>query len=725
MNNIYINSRCYREFYVLKGGYALDLKGEKSLDLNIENLKLEETVKIIREEIVNYISKRQNISQYIIDYRKKVIEEFKDDEDKIAEYFDHERFVKEEAFKNIDRRLKELTVLQESPYFGRVEFIDKEYEDEEKLYIGRFGVTPEGSYEPTVVDWRAPVASLFYKGTLGKASYVSPQGNVDVDITGRRQYIIKKAKLKGMFDSEIDVKDEILQLVLSANSDEKLKDIIMTLQKEQDDIIRQPRENTLVVNGVAGSGKTTIALHRVAYLLYNYRDILKDKVLIIGPNNIFMEYISSVLPSLGESGVKQSTFTNFALDILDIEEVMTFKEYSEKILSDDKAFIKEAEYKNSDEYVQRLDEMLKEMDDSYFKYRPVHFEGNIVVDLEEIDELFNKHYAHMPLFRRNEKVKRILVSKLKDRRDEEVRKLKAEIKAYRESLSPDELKQQENNIEFKRKMRIREIIREVMNQRDIINKWITPQSIEDIYNEFNQHKPLTIDDLAPILYLMLKLTGIKNKDSIKHVVIDEAQDFSKLQFKVIKEITGAVSLTIVGDANQRLTKTQDRPAMLDVESLFPDLKVMNFNLNKSYRSTYEIMEHANKYLKEDKIVPMVRSGAKVESIIVNNILDLGNIVAQQLNNFKEQGLENIAIITKTMEELNEVESTIKSKSYVATLKSEDMLYNGGIVMLPSYFAKGLEFDGVIILDNEDIKTNDFIKYIMCTRALHGLMEIKY
>lgn len=720
-----MNSRCYREFYVLKGGNALDLKDEKSLDVKTENLKLEETVKIIREEIVNYISKRQNISQYIIDYRKKVIEEFKDDEDKIAEYFDHERFVKEEAFKNIDRRLKELTVLQESPYFGRVEFIDKEYEDKEKLYIGRFGVTPEGSYEPTVVDWRAPAASLFYKGTLGEASYVSPQGNVDVDITGRRQYIIKKARLKGMFDSEIDVKDEILQLVLSSNSDEKLKDIIMTLQKEQDDIIRQPRENTVVVNGVAGSGKTTIALHRVAYLLYNYRDILKDKVLIIGPNNIFMEYISSVLPSLGESGVKQSTFTNFALDILDIEEVMGFKEYSEKMLSADKNFIKEAEHKNSDQYVKLLDEMLKEMDNSYFKYKPVYFEGNIVVDIEEIDELFHKHYAYMPLFRRSEKVKRILASKLKDRRDEEVRKLKAEIKAYRESLTLDELKTQENNIEFKRKMRIREIIREVMNQRNIINKWITPQSIEDIYNEFNNHKPLTIDDLAPILYLMLQLTGIKNKNIIKHVVIDEAQDFSRLQFKVIKEITGAASLTVVGDANQRLTGIQKTPAMLDMESLFPELKIMNFSLNKSYRSTYEIMEHANKYLKEDKIVPMVRSGDKVESILVNNILELGNLVAEQLNNFKEQGLENIAIITRTIKELNEVESIIKSNSYVPSLKSEDMLYNGGIVIVPSYFAKGLEFDGVIILDNEEIKTNDFIKYIMCTRALHGLVEIKY
>lgn len=710
---------------MLKGGYSVDLTGENTLNMKEESLKLEKTLKIIREEITNYLSKRQNISQYIIDYRKKVLEEFKDDEDKIVEYFDHERFVKEEAFKNIDRRIKELTVLQESPYFGRVEFIDKDYGEEEKLYIGRFGVTPEGSYEPAVVDWRAPVASLFYKGTLGEASYASPKSNVEVDITGRRQYIIKKAKLKGMFDSEVDVKDEILQMVLSSNSDEKLKDIIMTLQKEQDDIIRQPRENTVVVNGVAGSGKTTVALHRVAYLLYNYRDVLKDKVLIIGPNNIFMEYISSVLPSLGESGVKQSTFTNFALDILDIEDVMTFKDYFEKLLREDEEFVKEAEYKNSDEYVQFLDETIKEMDKSYFKYKPVRFEGDVVVDIEEIEELFHRHYAYMPLFRRSEKIKRILVAKLKERRDDEVRKLKAEIKTYKESLTSEKLKDQENQIEFKRRMRIREIIREVMNQREIMNQWITPERVEVIYEDLNNHKPLTIDDLAPILYLMIKLQGIKSNNLVKHVVIDEAQDFTKLQLKVIKEITGAASLTIVGDANQRLSKTQKAPAMLDMENLFPELKVVNFNLNKSYRSTYEIMEYANNYLKEDKIIPMVRRGAKVERVKADTIFDLGDIVERKINDFKEQGLENIAIIIRTLEELKEVESIIKAKNYVTTLKSENILYNGGVVMIPSYFAKGLEFDGVIILDKEEVKTNDFIKYIMCTRALHGLMEIKY
>ena len=595
----------------------MDISVNKDREMDLELLKLKLTLQVIDNETLVYLTKRKNIGQYILDYRKKAMEEFKDDEDKIAEYFDHERFVKEEAYTNIDRRLKELTILKESPYFGRILFEDKEYNEEEKLYIGRFGVTPEGSYEPEIVDWRAPVASLFYKGTLGKSEYNAPLGPVEVDIQGRRQYIIKKAKLLGMFDSEIDVKDDILQLVLSSNSSEKLKDIIMTLQKEQDDIIRQPREVSVVVNGVAGSGKTTIALHRIAYLLYNYRDILKDRVLIIGPNDIFLEYIGTVLPSLGETGVKQSTFYRFALELLGLSEVMSFKAYAEKVLQKDEDFVTRASYKNSEAYLEELDKRLEEMNESYFKPQPVYFEGEEIVSLKEIEELFNHHYYYMTLFRRSEKIKRILVAKIKDKRDEAVWKLKREIAEYKSSLTSEKLKEEENNIEFNRRLRIRAIIREVMNQRDILDSWIKPEEIIDIYNHFNGNLPLTQDDLAPLLYLHLKLKDIKLKEDIKHVVIDEAQDLTFLQLKLIKELTKATSYTIVGDYNQRLIGVDSLPAMKRLKEVFPEAILKEFSLNKSYRSTVEIMEYANKYLKEEKIVPL-NSSVTVTGVSVSS-----------------------------------------------------------------------------------------------------------
>ncbi|WP_426348368.1 HelD family protein [Alloiococcus sp. CFN-8] len=703
----------------------MDISVNKDREMDLELLKLKLTLQVIDNEILVYLTKRKDIGQYILDYRKKALEEFKDDEDKIAEYFDHERFVKEEAYTTIDRRLKELTTLKESPYFGRIVFEDKEYNEEEKLYIGRFGVTPEGSYEPEIVDWRAPVASLFYKGSIGKSEYNSPSGPVEVEIEGRRQYIIKKAKLLGMFDSEIDVKDDILQLVLSSNSSEKLKDIIMTLQKEQDDIIRQPREISVVVNGVAGSGKTTVALHRVAYLLYNYREILKDRVLVIGPNDIFLEYIGTVLPSLGETGVKQTTFHRFALELLNISEVMSFKDYAERILQKDEDFLRRAAYKNSEAYLEELDKKLEEMNESYFKPESVYFSGEEIVSLKEVKELFNVHYSYMPLFRRSEKIKRILVSKLKDKRDEEVRKLKLEIEAYKNSLTSEQLKIEENNIEFNRRLRIRGIIREVMHQRDVLNSWINPEDIVDIYNEFNNNLPLTQDDLAPILYFYLKLKDIKFKENIKHVVIDEAQDLTSLQLRLIKELTKATSYTIVGDYNQRLIGVDSAPAMKNLKEIFSEASLKEFSLNKSYRSTVEIMEYANRYLKEEKIVPMVRNGSSVKELAIEGGEALGSTVEKIIKEYKDKGLENIAIIAPTLSEIKEAEKVIKENYHLTVIDREEFIYQGGVVMLPSYFAKGLEFDGVIVLNKISASPSDHIRYIMCTRALHELAEISY
>ena len=331
------------------------------IELFKEEENLQNTLRILSEETLNYIEKRKAISDYILDYRKKYIEEYRDDEDKLIEYFDHERYIKEESYKAIDRKLSEFVKLKESPYFGKINFVDDGFSEE--LYIGRYGLTPEGSYEPVIVDWRAPVASLFYKGMLGKTSYTSPQGEIPIDILGRRQLIVKKAKLEGYFDSDINIQDEILQMVLSSKSGEKLKDIVNTIQKEQDEIIRSDRNKVVVVNGVAGSGKTTIALHRVAYLLYNYRQQLTDKVLILGPNDIFMDYISEVLPNLGETAVRNETFLSFAYKELGLkEEVLDITFYLEEVLRGNKAIIDEIKNKSSKEFIELLDKKISEIE---------------------------------------------------------------------------------------------------------------------------------------------------------------------------------------------------------------------------------------------------------------------------------------------------------------------------------------------------------------------------
>ena len=694
----------------------------KDLEFIMEEGKLEETLKILNNEILNYLSKRKNITDYIVDYRKKVIEEYRDDEDKVIEYFDHENYVKEEAFKTIDKRLKEFTILKDSPYFGKITFTEED-EGAEEFYIGRFGLTPEESYDPVIVDWRAPVASLFYKGTLGETTYDCPNGVVNANLLGRRQLIVKKGELKGLFDSAIDVKDDILQMVLTSNSSEKLKDIVMTIQEEQDEIIRAPKDKVVVVNGVAGSGKTTIALHRVSYLLYNFRKQFGDKVLILGPNDIFMDYIGQVLPTLGESGVTQMTFQNFAISEIGLEEpVKGFSEYIEEAMSGNEEALKEYKYKSSKKFTELLDKTLEKMNEEYFKIQPVRFFDEEIVSVGEIKELFTKYYGYMPLFRRSEKIKRILTSKIKDKRDELVRELEAKIKEEISKLSPDELEIEKNNLLFKRRIRIREIVRGVMNSRDELESWINHEDTVSLYKRITNTEALGYMDLAGILYLMVMLEGKKCKKEYKHVVIDEAQDYNTTQFKLIKELTGCKSYTIVGDSNQRLITTLEEPAMLNLEEVFGNA-VKEFSLLKSYRSTQQIMEYASQFLNEDKVIPLVREGEPVIEEETTSKEDLVETIVSIIEDYQEDGLESIAVITKNKENMPEISGLLKERIKIMSFDRDDLIYNGGNVLIPAYYAKGLEFDGVIILE-EGEETPSLVKYIMCTRALHRLSIIK-
>lgn len=688
-----------------------------------EEQNLEYTLNLLSQEILNYIQKRKDVSDYILEYRKKFIEEYRDDEDKVMEYFDHERYVKEEMYRTIDKKLAEFTKLKESPYFGKVNFEDNGYA--EQIYVGRYGLTPEGNFDAAIVDWRAPVASLFYKGTLGETSYKSPAGEVLVDILARRQIMIKKGKLEGFFDSDIDVKDDILQMILSSNAGEKLKDIVMTIQKEQDEIIREERMKVVVVNGVAGSGKTTIALHRVAYLLYNFREQLGDKVLILGPNDIFIDYIGEVLPTLGESNVNQQTFAHFVINEIGLNEpVIDFTAYLEEVLKVNEEVINEIKYKAGEGFISVLDKKCEDLENSYFNVQAAKFFDEEVVSIEEINDLFENYYKYMPLFRRSKKIKRIITEKLKDKRDELVRNLNAEVKGKLASLTEEQLVIEQNNIEFQRKIRIREIVRELMIQKENLAKWIDNESIVDIYKEFTNTENLSYLDLPAILYLMIKLDGKKASKEIKHIVIDEAQDYSMLQFIVLKELTGCKSYTIVGDSNQRLIKVEEEPAMLKLKSLFGGF-VKNYALNKSYRSTFQIMEYASKLLDENAIVPFVRKGKfDVEEVEVKDEDDLIDTILETLEDYDDENYDNIAIITKDKEELKKIAPELKKFTKLLAFDREDVIYRGGKVIVPSYYAKGLEFDGVIIVNFDD-NTNDLVKYIMATRALHRLKVVNY
>lgn len=696
---------------------------KKQLEVAIEEERLEHVIKIINDEILKCIEKRKHITNAILEYRKNVLEEFKDDEDKIIEYFDHENYVKEENFKSTDRKLKELTVLKSSPYFGKVTFREEDYGIED-IYIGRFGVTLEKTFEPLIIDWRAPISALFYNGAGNIGHYNSPDGEITASILGRIQYIIKRGKLEGLFNSNIDIKDDILQMVLSKNSSDKLKDIVMTIQQEQDEIIRQDKNKILVVDGVAGSGKTTIALHRVAYLIYNYRKLLENKVLILGPNRIFIDYISNVLPTLGETGVFQTTFLDLALELVDVDDVIDIKDVMERILNKDKNFEKKIIYKRSLKFMEDLDKLIIKLEEDSYICDGVFFRDKVIATKEEIKSMFTKDFTSLPLFRRSKKIKRILFSRISDVRDEEFRSIEKQYKEKKEEYTQEELILHINDLEFKRKLEIRELVRDAMKVKATLN-YLDEKSIEEIYKEFNGDEEYTEEDLVAILYLKVKLKGLKLNREIKHLVIDEAQDYSPLQFIVLKELVNTKSMTIVGDSNQQLIYNGSKSSLSHIKDVFSEDLVELFKLNKSYRSTKEIMEYSNQYIDAISIVPMVRTGAPVNEILVRDESELKENIIDLVTGLKKKNLENIAIVTKNLSQSKNIYELLKEDVSLKIIDKENIHIAEGTMIMPSYYAKGLEFDGAIIIEEEiqDIY-KDNLMYIMCTRALHDLIVIK-
>lgn len=703
----------------------LERELRRQIEINKEKEKLNEVISTINNQIIELVDDRKKVMEFIVKYREKNVEEYKYDEDKQIDYFNHELYVKEEQFRLIEKRLRELTILSKSPYFGKIHFEDKY--GKMKIYIGRFGVTDEKAYEPIVVDWRSPVSSLFYQEKLGKAEYIAPEGKEKAYILGKRQFIIKNTKLEGMFDSSMNVKDEILQFILSKNTDEKLKNIVMTIQKEQDDLIRQPRNGVMVVNGASGSGKTTIALHRVAYLLYNYRKELQNRVLILGPNSIFMDYISMVLPSLGEEKVRQTTFREFACEIIgeNNNNIIDFKDYMENLLENNNDFKEKVKYKRSLRYIQDMDNLILNLENNYFKIQDVNFYDKIIVKKSEIEDMMNSSFKYMPLFKRSIRILKVIYARIRDERNRRVKKIQDDYKKMISNMNDDQLNISATDIEFKRKSKIRDVIGEVIKIKREKLKWLENPDIINVYNSYNKNERIMDEDLAPILYLKIKLEGLSYKKHLKHIVIDEAQDYSALEFKVIKEVTGCKSFTIVGDINQKIIPVNEQFAMLNLHNIFLDLDIKYFSLKTSYRSTNEILEYANRYLSENK-VRGVRSGEKVVVYEVDDINKLVKGIIKSISKFKEKGYESIAVVCRSLKETEILSNILKEKIHINVFDREDIIYSKGEVIIPSYFAKGLEFDAVIMID--DFSDNDEnankVKYVMSTRALHQLCVYK-
>ncbi len=680
---------------------------------------------------------------------------------------------------NMDVKLRNLIAAKSRPYFARIDFTENSKKNTEKLYIGKMSLIRDEDQQLIIVDWRAPVANLYYEGRLGDASYQCPDGVIDGTLNLKRQFSIDKGELKEIFDIDITTNDEFLQGCLGANADNRLKDIVSTIQAEQNAIVRADMWRPLIVQGAAGSGKTTIALHRIAYLIYNYeKSFTPENFMIIAPNRLFLNYISDVLPELGVEKVRQTTFEDFAQDL--IGKKFKLKDANEKLL----AFVdhtlhqqekirlslvrKTSEFKASMHFKEALDRYLKIIEENFIPKEDFKIGSTLIYKYEELNELFIHQYKMWPIARRVDEIKKNLKTRLQNRKqaianqlhddcDKKVALLKATLPDddERRILITQVINQRDYALEHSDKLAktvIAEYIKKISKlspyeyYKDFINdntmfEKVTGTWLEAGICEFArsytaavlQSGYLDIEDLAPIIYLKFCIYGMDEKIPVKHVVIDEAQDFSAFQIYVLKNIIKDSSFTILGDLNQGIHSYRGIQDWNEItEHVFSDRKNEFLTLEQSYRTTVEIMDAANIVLDKvkdrevNKGRPVIRHGEEVKITGMADKKSIISEIAKNIADFRNQSYKSVAVICKTLKECKEVHTAVsKLTDDVALINGKEEVYKSGVVVLPSYLAKGLEFDAVIIFnadstsyteDELDIK----LLYVAMTRPLHKL-----
>ena len=700
-------------------------------DLIDENKYLNNTIKKIHELLDSYGVSSKEQDKEIINHRKFLWDNRNElDEIEINENCGQVALNEQLHAKKISR-IRTLEKQLSNPYFSRLDFRE-DGEEAESFYIGLSTVEDEDNFDIFVFDWRSPVANMFYDFEVGPAYYDAPVRRVEGHIDFTRQYNIKNGEIVFMHNSNESLCDEALTSMLSGNATDKMKNIVASIQKEQNDIIRSDDSKILFIQGAAGSGKTSIALHRSAYLLYKHRKNLSaDNILIFSPNEVFAEYISDVLPELGESNIRQTTFEIYSKRFLPSNYLYENKndhlDYIYSNHTDLNAFklrAKSMEYKNTLEFMEALNKFVFDIPKLITNVTPIIIEGEQIISKKSVENTIFERFKDIPYLNRIEVVKQSLFSQVENK-----------YLSSKDNSHFDYVEDKKTFYDFC-KAQVDAQVDAMIKTLDSVDIYkLLWSNIEKYTNmDLNSTKELTLnylnnnevkfEDITPIIYIRSSLEGFRSYGNMKHVLIDEAQDYSMLQFIVLKELTGCKSYTIVGDSNQRLIKVEEEPAMLKLKSLFGGF-VKNYALNKSYRSTFQIMEYASKLLDQNAIVPFVRKGKfDVEEVEVKDEDDLIDTILETLEDYDDENYDNIAIITKDKEELKKIAPELKKFTKLLAFDREDVIYRGGKVIVPSYYAKGLEFDGVIIVNFDD-NTDDLVKYIMATRALHRLKVVNY
>ncbi|GED53655.1 RNA helicase [Brevibacillus borstelensis] len=719
-------------------------------DYEHEQKRLDETRSIIQKEVDTL---RKEVKEITDDYVKQVVNYKKGKELRYLE----------------DQGL-------EKPYFGRVDFLKDETYELDSVYIGKRGIVRSDTFDSIVVDWRAPIASLYYSGESKDAYFRSGREIVRGEVRLKRNFAIEDGKITGIYDGalketihrEVGHPDEFLQEgyideFLAANlnqtNDSRLKDIVATIQSEQNDIIRADKDRPVVVQGVAGSGKTTIALHRLSYLIYNYQDSMMSKrFMVFAPNRLFLTYISEVLPELGVDDVQQATFLDWASKlvksilpkgwrILDPHKPLQLFFEQGQSDAERRTVLHRLRFKGSLAFRDVLQQYLLFVAENRVAYKKLSFVYNrtkhvFTIPGETIRQLFAEQYAHLPYRRRMEAVRKHVKQDIN-------KQLFAHLREKRIDLDKQALAKYEKMIdqlldkyfsifpELDVFSSYREMLTDTALLKELTKGEVNGEDIEDICRssaEIFEAERIEPEDVAPLIYLRHLIEGLEQADHFDHSVVDEAQDLSALEIAVIGLVTKRHSLTVVGDIAQGIHAYRGLQSWEELlEGVFQQPRGVYYTLAQSYRSTIEIMKCANEVLRKINLPetimakPVLRHGEKpLLASWDGKELPVKNLV-QLVNDYRQEGFQSIAIVAKTAEASKKAYKSLKASiEGLKLLGSKDTQFPGGVVVMPAYLTKGLQFDVVILLNIEEYLDNEWdtkLLYVAMTRPVHRLFMI--
>lgn len=609
-----------------------------------------------------------------------------------------------------------------SPYFARIDFKFDDEDEFEKIYIGRSSLRKNSYQEMYVYDWRSPIASIFYRFMTGEAFYDAPCGRVTGELNLKRQYEIKNGKLEYFFDSDVQIVDEFLRQLLSQNTTAKMKAIVETIQHEQDVVIRDMENDLLMVQGVAGSGKTSIALHRAAYLMYQglQTKLSANNIMIISPNSIFEQYISNVLPELGEDNVISSVFEDILSELLNGRKIQSRNDFLENLIVNSK--YKEIsrnsiEFKTSSFFREILDQFLIDIPRQWIEFEDVYYEGKCVVSGQILkDKILGR--PETPLGIKLEQLEDYILEQIfgtgKGRGHKEEKNLiKQEIQKF---IKID-------IVELYKILFSNEAYFYSLLQNSNLSQGI--KSIWEYTRENLEADRLYYDDAIAIAYLYLKIYGTNKYKNIKQVVIDEAQDYYPLQYEIFNLLFSNAKFTILGDMKQTLAKKEDISFYEQIQKILNKKKSSLIMLDKSFRCTNEILNFSLKFIEQSsQIKSFNRNGDSPKVYIADNSEIFIDEIVKEIKLCQEKGFQSICLICKTEKNSTYLFNKIKHKLDIQLIKNGSVSDLQGVFILPVYMSKGLEFDAVLICDADSQNYHDEddknLLYVACTRALHKL-----